>query len=93
MKKHIIINIVGEDRPGIVADVTRIVTVNGGNVGESRAQLLGGYFSLIMQVGVPESKFRGLQDQLKNHEMGLSTGCFDAVDPNMIEMEPRVGCE
>ena len=92
-KKHIVINTVGKDRPGIVADVTRIVTVAGGNVGESRAQLLGGHFSLMMQVEIPESKFHGLQQQLKNDVVGLSTGCFDAVDPKLIEVEPQIGCE
>lgn len=83
----------GRDRPGIVADITRIVTVNGGNVGESRAQLLGGHFSLIMQVEIPTSKFHGLHQQLKNDVIGMSTGCFDAVDPKLIEVEPQIGCE
>jgi len=89
----VVINTVGIDRPGIVADVTRIVTVNGGNVGESRAQLLGGYFSLMMLVEIAESSIEDLQRQLECDVNGLSTGCFDAVDPKLTGMKPQICCE
>ncbi|KAL7512701.1 hypothetical protein ACHAXN_009773 [Cyclotella atomus] len=90
-KKHLVINAVGIDRPGIVADVTKIVTSNGGNCGESRAQLLGGHFSLMMLVDIPETGIDGLKKQLESDVGGLSTGCFDAVDPKAVDVNPKIG--
>lgn len=92
-KKHIVINAVGVDRPGIVADVTRIVNSNGGNVGESRAQLLGGHFSLMMLVEIDENSLQDLQKQLGSNVEGLSTGCFDAIDPRLKEMKSQISCK
>lgn len=92
-KKHLVINAVGIDRPGIVADVTKIVTSNGGNCGESRAQLLGGHFSLMMLVDIPETGIDGLKKQLESDVGGLSTGCFDAVDPKAVDVNPKIGCK
>lgn len=87
-------NSVGADRPGIVADVTRIVTARGGNVGESHSQLLGGHFSLMMLVDVASSsssEMESLREQLRTEVEGMSTSCFDAVDPKKVEICPKVG--
>lgn len=83
----------GVDRPGIVADVTRIVTAKGGNVGESHSQLLGGHFSLTMLVEVSSAEMDGLRVQLQKEVEGMSTSFFDAVDPKKVEIHPKVGCE
>mmetsp|Transcript_27631 Transcript_27631/g.42842 ORF Transcript_27631/g.42842 Transcript_27631/m.42842 type:complete len:215 (+) Transcript_27631:35-679(+) len=55
-KHHMVISALGEDRTGIVADMTKLVTDVGGNVGDSRAMKLGSHFSLMMLVSVPEAK-------------------------------------
>ncbi|KAL7464387.1 hypothetical protein ACHAXS_004727 [Conticribra weissflogii] len=86
-----IINTVGVDRPGIVSDVTRIVTEKGGNVGESRAQLLGGHFSLMMLVEIAPSEMDDLHNKLQNDVKGMSTTCFDAIDPKAVEITPKIG--
>eukprot|EP00804_Cyclotella_cryptica_P012467 CCRYP_019973-RA/>CCRYP_019973-RA protein AED:0.00 eAED:0.00 QI:115/1/1/1/1/1/2/460/149 len=92
-KQYVVLNTVGTDRPGIVADVTRIVTQNGGNVGESRAQLLGGHFSLMMLVEIASTDMETLRRQLESDVVGMNTTCFDAVDPKSTEMKPHIGCE
>lgn len=89
--RHIVISSIGPDRPGILADVARIVTTTGGNVGESTAQLLGGHFSLMMLVEIKSSDMDGLTKQL-NDVMGMSTSCFDAVSEK-VELSPKIGCE
>mmetsp|Transcript_2280 Transcript_2280/g.3388 ORF Transcript_2280/g.3388 Transcript_2280/m.3388 type:complete len:224 (+) Transcript_2280:69-740(+) len=81
-KKVVVIHSIGADRPGIVADVTRIVTDKGGNVGESRAQLLGGHFSLMMQVDIAEKDVGDLQDQLASGVEGMKTECLESVEKN-----------
>ena len=90
--KHLVISSIGPDRPGILADVARIVTATGGNVGESTAQLLGGHFSLMMLVEIKSSDMDGLTKQLQNNVMGMSTSCFDAVSEK-VELSPKIGCE
>lgn len=92
-KKSIVINTVGVDRPGIVSDVTRIITGKGGNVGASQAQLLGGHFSLMMIVEIASSDVDSLHEQLLNGVKGMSTSCFDVIDPKKVVLSPRIGCE
>lgn len=88
----VIIHSIGVDRPGIVADVTRIVTDKGGNVGESRAQLLGGHFSLMMQVDIAEKDVGDLQDQLATSVAGMKTECLESVEKNAT-VAPTIACE
>lgn len=82
----------GLDRPGIVSDVTRIVTEKGGNVGESRAQLLGGHFSLMMLVEIAPTEMDDLHSKLQNEVKGMLTTCFDTIDPKAVEITPKIGC-
>ena len=91
--KYIVINSHGLDRPGIVADITQIVTDKGGNVGESQAQLLGGHFALMMLVQIQSSDIDSLNKQLQEDVEGMSTSVFDAISPKKAEMSPKIGCE
>mmetsp|Transcript_16217 Transcript_16217/g.26531 ORF Transcript_16217/g.26531 Transcript_16217/m.26531 type:complete len:130 (-) Transcript_16217:529-918(-) len=91
-KKVVVIHSIGSDRPGIVADVTRIVTEKGGNVGESRAQLLGGHFSLMMLVDIAEKDVGDLQEQLASGVKGMKTECMESVEKNAT-IAPSIACE
>lgn len=91
-KKVVVIHSVGLDRPGIVSDITKIVTNNGGNVGESRAQLLGGHFSLMMQVDIAEKDVGNMQDQLASGVNGMKTECLESVETNAA-VAPTIACE
>lgn len=62
-------------------------------MGESRAQLLGGHFSLMMLVEIDSSQMDSLHTQLESDVAGMRTTCFDAVDPKSTEMKPQIGCE
>ena len=92
-QKYIVINSHGLDRPGIVADITQIVTNKGGNVGESQAQLLGGHFAIMMLVQIQSSDVDSLSQQLQENVKGMSTSVFDAIGPKKAEMSPKIGCE
>ena len=48
----LIISAVGSDRPGIVSELTGIITNHGGNIEESRMTKLGSDFTIIMLVTV-----------------------------------------
>ena len=49
-----VLNVMSNDHPGIVAAVTGAVETLGGNIDACSQTVLGGYFTLIMIVSVPE---------------------------------------
>jgi len=62
-------------------------------VGASQAQLLGGHFSLMMIVEIAASDMESLHEQLQTGVEGMSTSCFEAIDPKKVVLSPRIGCE
>jgi len=48
----LIISAVGSDRPGIVSEISGVITSHGGNVEESRMSRLGSDFAIIMLISV-----------------------------------------
>jgi len=87
---HMIINAVGPDRPGIVADLTKVVTDSGGSVGDSRAARLGGHFSVMMLVSVPSGSAADLGPSVKEI-VGLDSTMYDTVDPDSVEVQLEIG--
>src|SRR5512134_3877781 len=49
-----VLDVMSDDHPGIVAAVTAAVESLGGNIDSCSQTVLGGYFTLIMIVSVPE---------------------------------------
>ncbi len=49
-----VVNVVADDRPGIVAAVSKAIEQLGGNIDACSQTVLGGYFTLIMIVSFPE---------------------------------------
>jgi glycine cleavage system transcriptional repressor len=53
--EHIyVLNVMSDDHPGIVAAVTEAVESLGGNIDACSQTVLGGYFTLIMIISLPE---------------------------------------
>lgn len=50
-----VLNVMAEDRPGIVAAVSRAVVDAGGNIDACSQTVLSGYFTLIMAVSFPDA--------------------------------------
>jgi len=48
MSKHLVITAVGDDRPGIVNDLTKHISDSDCNIADSRMSILGGEFALIL---------------------------------------------
>src|SRR5947209_6352787 len=51
---HVAVTAVGADRPGIAAAVTTVLFEHGGNIEDSRMAILGGHFSMMLIVALPE---------------------------------------
>ena len=54
-----VLNVMADDRPGIVAAVSKAVVEAGGNIDAASQTVLGGYFTLIMIVSFPDPPAEG----------------------------------
>jgi glycine cleavage system transcriptional repressor len=86
---HLIINVVGEDRLGIVSDIAGLVIGAGGNVGDSQAAKLGSHFSLMMVVSVPRTSLDELREQLAGMS-DMNAAVFEADGKEVPT--PQIGC-
>ena len=64
--KNIIISAIGSDRPGIVSELSGVITSHGCNVEESRMSRLGSDFAIIMLVTVAPDWEESLEVALKS---------------------------
>jgi glycine cleavage system transcriptional repressor len=61
---HAVLTAVGDDRPGLVDEVTRYITERGGNLEDSRMVNLRGQFAMMMLVAGSDEAMSRLQDGL-----------------------------
>ena len=66
--KHLIVKGIGPDKPGIVSQISGMVTSNNGNIEESRMIRLGSEFAIIMMISISENSQGKLSDQLDGIE-------------------------
>lgn len=55
MSNWYMLSLIGKDKPGIVAQVTRVLFENDANLGEASMQRLGGYFAIMLMFSSDES--------------------------------------
>jgi len=83
MSTLLVISAIGEDRPGIVERLTKVILDNGCNVLDSRMSVLGGTFAVILLVGGNWSTLAKLETALKALERDLG------LTVNTKRTEPR----
>lgn len=75
MRTPAILSVLGEDRVGIVAAVSRVLAESHTNIEDIRQSIIGGIFSMTMLVTVDEEStpFEAVQERLKDTaaELGL----------------------
>lgn len=64
MLNHLVISALGQDRPGIVSDLSRAVLDTGCNILDSRMSVLGGEFAIILLVAGPWNAVAKLESTL-----------------------------
>jgi glycine cleavage system transcriptional repressor len=57
MENWLMLTLVGKDQPGIVSKVSQVLFDLNGNLGETSMTRLGGNFTIMLMVCVPEKKF------------------------------------
>lgn len=73
MQTQLVITVTGDDRVGVVDQVTKIILASQGNVEASRMARLGGVFAIIMLVSVGEQQ----QSELEAALVGLRDQDFE----------------
>lgn len=88
METSFIITFIGDDRPGLVEELSRTIENNNGNWHESRLSQLGGKFAGLVLVSLPEESGAGLEEELK----ALSaSGLSVRVTPTSATAPPASG--
>lgn len=74
MSKHLVITAVGDDRPGIVNDLTKHISSSGCNIADSRMSILGGEFALILLLSGNWNDIAKIEESLPRiaDDLGLS---------------------
>lgn len=65
MKTSYIVSFVGDDRPGLVEQLSSVIESSGGNWHESRLSQLGGKFAGLILVSLPGNDGAAMEEQLK----------------------------
>jgi glycine cleavage system regulatory protein len=68
MRTNVVFTFIGEDKPGLVESISRIIKDHQGNWLESRLSQLAGKFAGIIQVGLDVDQIDGLIDSLQGHQ-------------------------
>ena len=72
MNKNIVLTLTGDDRIGIVEEITSVLARHGGNVETSRMARLGGEFAMLALVSLAEKELATLEKELqKLREQGF----------------------
>lgn len=74
MNNLLVISALGKDRPGIVKEVSEIITGHGGNIMDSRMTVLGGEFALILLISGAQQAINAIQQSLptQGEQLGLT---------------------
>jgi glycine cleavage system transcriptional repressor len=90
MREWILISVFGRDRPGIVANVSRVLYRSGANIEELSQTAIKGQFAMILIVSAsgPDS-FAGLRDELAvlSRDLDLEINLRPVKEEDMIPFE------
>lgn len=64
MTRDMVIGFIGQDQPGIVQQISRLVSDHGGNWMDSRMSELGGFFSGLARIEIDAAQFDALERDL-----------------------------
>jgi glycine cleavage system transcriptional repressor len=76
MKRLLVISALGEDRPGIVDDLTQLILEAGCNIEDSRATVLGGEFAVMLMCSGQWNEVAKLEAALPKSAEGLGMQLF-----------------
>ncbi len=93
MARSLVITLIGDDRPGIVESVSKIIVEHDGEWVESRMANLGGKFAGILRANLPDEQCEAFSEKLKSASNGLDIHIeqVDTEPANATEKYYRLG--
>jgi glycine cleavage system transcriptional repressor len=88
MKNYLVVTVTCPDRPGVVEQITAVLTRFSANWEESRMARLGGEFAGIAKVSVPEARTEGLMQELQALNSDQMTVVVKPTDVTESESPP-----
>ena len=88
MQTSFIITFIGDDRPGLVEQLSSVIEENGGNWQQSRLSQLGGKFAGLVLVTLPEERSAALESALRGLD---ASGLSVRVTPTEDVKVPAAG--
>jgi glycine cleavage system transcriptional repressor len=91
--RRTVLTAVGEDRPGLVEEVSEFLLAHGCSIEDSRMANLQGQFAIVMLVAGPEQAIERVSAGME--ELAARTGVqprLTAVTPGSTASSPRIPC-
>ena len=89
MSRVLVLTVIGEDRPGLVEALARLISDHEGSWDESRMARLAGHFAGVVQVHLPDRRADGLIAALPELiERGLHVNVTDS-DSTLVTLDRR----
>lgn len=79
MSSRAVISVLGEDKIGIVANVSRVLAESGSNIEDISQTIMGKLFAMIMLITIDESKTPLAKLQEKLNKLGEEIGVHITV--------------
>lgn len=88
MRRHYAVTVVGEDRPGIIAGITKVLFEHGCNLEDSTSTILRGHFSMMLIVSGGDDD-GGLEAALQDAATALEVAVvLSEVGDHVADPEP-----
>jgi len=89
MARALVLTVIGEDRPGLVEELARLIGRFEGSWDESRMARLAGHFAGVVQIHLPDDQAAGLIEALPDlAAVGLQASVVDS-DWSMASVDHR----
>ena len=91
MNRHTVLTAIGEDRPGLVEEVSEFVFARGGSIEDSRMANLQGQFAIVMLIGGTQEAIDRVTTDLEalSSQTGIHAQLTPAV-PRGLPAAPRL---
>ena len=91
MNRHTVLTAIGEDRPGLVEEVSEFVFARGGSIEDSRMANMQGQFAIVMLIGGTQDAIDRVTTDLE--ALSLQTGIHAQLTPAVprgLQESPRL---
>lgn len=92
MSNYLVISAIGNDKPGIVNNVSQIIAAHKGNITSSRMMAMGGEFALMIMVEGDNQVIENIQSALPEMEASLGLTIVSKHTQASKESAARVPC-